>query len=86
MTIVKSAFCADIYARAQNADFADFSHLIHSQVKFDDVDWKEISWTEGPEQFWQGLLPPSNITLSPYKELHHRLHNTQGDNEANQSA
>ena len=37
---VKSAFCAETYARAQNADFADFSPLIHNEVKFDDVDQK----------------------------------------------
>ena len=38
LKFVKSAFCAGTYAWAQNADFADFSQLIHSQVKFDDVD------------------------------------------------
>ena len=32
---VKSAFCAETYARAQNADFADFSPSIHNRVKFD---------------------------------------------------
>ena len=35
---VNSAFCAEAHARAQNADFADFSPLIHNRVKFDDVD------------------------------------------------